>query len=100
VPVNAGAGTRANQAITAGDPCYRTIKSILAAGTERDTPPAPAGDSGAAAFLRGANASLGATRPPVYSAWLRRYLKVTTSASQRPLAVPELVKLPVLAVIW
>ena len=41
------------RAITAGDPSYRTIKGILAAGTDRDTLPAPAGDGGAAAFLRG-----------------------------------------------
>jgi hypothetical protein len=42
------------KAITAGDPSYRTIKGILAAGTDRDGPAAaPAGDGGAAAFLRG-----------------------------------------------
>jgi len=41
------------KAITAGDPSYRTIKGILAAGAERDDPPAAAGDGGAAAFLRG-----------------------------------------------
>jgi hypothetical protein len=41
------------KAITAGDPSYRTIKGILAAGTERGALPAAAGDGGAAAFLRG-----------------------------------------------
>jgi transposase len=41
------------KAITVGDPSYRTIKGILAAGAERDQPPATAGDGGAAAFLRG-----------------------------------------------
>jgi transposase len=41
------------KAITAGDPSYRTVRGILAAGAERDQPPAPAGDGGAAAFLRG-----------------------------------------------
>ena len=41
------------KAIAAGDPSYRTVKGILAAGTERDQPPAAAGDGGAAAFLRG-----------------------------------------------
>ena len=42
------------KAITAGDPSYRTIKGILAAGTERDDLPAAAsGGGGAAAFLRG-----------------------------------------------
>jgi hypothetical protein len=40
-------------AITAGDPSYRTIKGILAAGTETGLPSASAGDGGAAAFLRG-----------------------------------------------
>ncbi len=41
------------KAITAGDPSYRTIKGILAAGTGRDPAPATAGDGGAAAFLHG-----------------------------------------------
>jgi hypothetical protein len=41
------------KAVTAGDPSYRTVKGILAAGTERDQLPAAAGDGGAAAFLRG-----------------------------------------------
>jgi transposase len=40
-------------AIAAGDPSYRTIKGVLAAGTETGPPPASAGDGGAAAFLRG-----------------------------------------------
>ena len=41
------------KAVTAGDPSYRTVRGILAAGTERDQLPPPAGDGGAAAFLRG-----------------------------------------------
>jgi len=41
------------KAITAGDPSYRTVRGILAAGTERDRLPAAAGDGGASAFLRG-----------------------------------------------
>jgi len=41
------------KAIDAGDPSYRTIKGILAAGTERDEAPPAAGDGGAAAFLHG-----------------------------------------------
>ena len=41
------------KAVTAGDPSYRTIKGILAAGAERGQLPAVAGDGGAAAFLRG-----------------------------------------------
>ena len=42
-----------DKAIAAGDPSYRTIKGILAAGTEREQAPAAAGDGGAAAFLHG-----------------------------------------------
>jgi transposase len=41
------------KAVTAGDPSYRTVRGILAAGTERDQLPPSAGDGGAAAFLRG-----------------------------------------------
>ncbi len=41
------------KAIAAGGPSCRTIKGILAAGTERDQIPAASGDGGAAAFLRG-----------------------------------------------
>jgi transposase len=42
------------KAIEAGDPSYRTIKGILAAGTDRDPLPATAsGDGGAGAFLHG-----------------------------------------------
>jgi len=41
------------KALAAGDPSYRTIKGILAAGAEREALPAAAGDGGAAAFLHG-----------------------------------------------
>ena len=41
------------KALAAGDPSYRTVKGILAAGAERDQLPAAAGDGGAPAFLRG-----------------------------------------------
>ena len=41
------------KATAAGDPSYRTIKGILAAGAETDPPPASAGDGGAAAHLHG-----------------------------------------------
>jgi transposase len=41
------------KAIAAGDPSYRTVRGILAAGAERDQLPAASGDGGAAAFLRG-----------------------------------------------
>ena len=41
------------KAVAAGDPSYRTVRGILAAGAERDQLPAAAGDGGASAFLRG-----------------------------------------------
>ena len=43
------------RALAAGDPSYRTVKGILAAGTDRDARAgaAPAGDGGAGAFLHG-----------------------------------------------
>lgn len=41
------------RAIEVGDPSYRTIKGILAAGTETDPAPASTGDGGAAAHLHG-----------------------------------------------
>lgn len=41
------------KAIAVGDPSYRTIKGILAAGLEADPPPSSSGDGGAAAFLHG-----------------------------------------------
>ena len=42
------------KAIEAGDPAYRTIRNILAAGLEiADLPERPAGDGGAPAFLHG-----------------------------------------------
>ena len=42
-------------AVAVGDPSYRTVKGILAAGTDRAAAPATgAGDGGAAAHLRGA----------------------------------------------
>ena len=41
------------RAIEVGDPSYRTIKGILAAGTENVGAERPTGDAGAAAFLHG-----------------------------------------------
>lgn len=41
------------KALAVGDPSYRTVKGILAAGTETDPAAPSAGDGGAAAFLRG-----------------------------------------------
>lgn len=47
-------------AMTVGDASYRTVKGILAAGTDRDTTPTrPTGDGGAPAHLRGPAALLG-----------------------------------------
>jgi transposase len=47
------------KAITAGDPSYRTIKGILAAGTETEPAPPSTGDGGAAAHLHGPQALFG-----------------------------------------
>ncbi len=44
------------KAAAAGDPSYRTVKGILAAGTEQAPLTAPAGDGGAGAFLHGPDA--------------------------------------------
>ncbi len=44
------------KAAAAGDPSYRTVKGILAAGTEGMPVTTPAGDGGAAAFLHGPDA--------------------------------------------
>jgi transposase len=41
------------KALRVGDPSYRTIKGILAAGVEADPPPPATGDGGAPAFLHG-----------------------------------------------
>jgi transposase len=41
------------KAIAAGDPSYRTVKGILAAGTETTQIPRPTGDAGAPAHLHG-----------------------------------------------
>ena len=42
-----------DRALTVGDPSYRTIKGILAAGTETPTPTTPTAATGTPAFLRG-----------------------------------------------
>jgi transposase len=47
------------KALTVGDPTYRTIKGILAAGVETDPAPAGTGDGGAAAFLHGPDTLFG-----------------------------------------
>jgi hypothetical protein len=47
------------KAIAVGDPSYRTVKGILAAGTETEPSPPAAGDGGAAAFLHGVSGLFG-----------------------------------------
>lgn len=49
------------KAIAVGDPSYRTVKGILAAGTEASPVARPAGDGGAAAFLHGPGALFAGT---------------------------------------
>ena len=51
------------KAAAAGDPSYRTVKGILAAGTEQPRSASPAGDGGAAAFLHGPQALFAASPP-------------------------------------
>jgi hypothetical protein len=51
------------RAIEAGDPSYKTIRGILAAGTERQPAAEPAGDGGAGAFLRGPGQIFGNVLP-------------------------------------
>ncbi|MHC3454949.1 hypothetical protein [Streptomyces prasinus] len=50
------------KAVAVGDPSYRTIESILVAGTETDPEP-ETGDGGAAAFLHGPEGLFAATIP-------------------------------------
>ena len=51
------------RAIDAGDPSYKTIRGILAAGTETQPAPAPAAGSSAGAFLRGPGQIFGTVLP-------------------------------------
>jgi len=51
------------KATAAGDPSYRTIKGILAAGAETDPPPVGTGDGGAGAFLPGPDMLFGNVVP-------------------------------------
>jgi transposase len=50
-------------ATAAGDPSYRTIRGILAAGTETEPAPAGTGDGGAAAHLHGPDVLFGNVIP-------------------------------------
>lgn len=47
------------KALVVGDPSYKTVRGILAAGTETDEPDRPTGDAGAAAYLHGPEALFG-----------------------------------------
>jgi transposase len=47
------------KAVAVGDPSYRTVKGILAAGTETEPAPPAAGDGGAAAHLHGISGLFG-----------------------------------------
>jgi hypothetical protein len=73
------------KAIDAGDPSYRTIKGILAAGLERDPAPEGSGDGGAAAFLRGP-AQLFADVIPLPTA--NAATETDTSSATSPAEVP------------
>jgi transposase len=55
------------KAMAAGDPAYRTVKGILAAGIETDPSPRPTGDGGASAHLRGPLALLTPTQEEIAS---------------------------------
>ena len=50
---NSGASSECYRHAAAGDPSYRTIKGILAAGTETTAAARPTGDRGAPAHLHG-----------------------------------------------
>ena len=73
------------KAAAAGDPSYRTVKGILAAGTEAAPVTAPAGDGGAAAFLHGPDAlfaaepAAGGNVVPLHPGHPRRRGSVVTS---------------------
>lgn len=51
------------RALEAGDPSYRTVKGILAAGAENTSAEAPSGDGGAAAHLHGPSRLFGNVVP-------------------------------------
>jgi hypothetical protein len=51
------------KALAVGDPNYRTIKGILAAGTEDAPVQTPTGDAGASAFLHGPEALFAPAEP-------------------------------------
>ncbi len=52
-PCGPAAARRCALAVSVGDPSYRTVKGILAAGTEHQPVARAAGDGGAAAHLHG-----------------------------------------------
>jgi hypothetical protein len=70
------------KAAAAGDPSYRTVKGILAAGTEASPVTVPAGDGGAAAFLHGPGA-LPRTRSQAISKNLGSATRLNKSSNRR-----------------
>jgi hypothetical protein len=79
------------RAIDAGDPSYKTIRGILAAGTEAQPLAAPAGDAGAGAFLRGPGQIFGNVLPfPGTAAGAAAAIAITASGDAIPPATtPE-----------
>jgi hypothetical protein len=79
------------RAIDAGDPSYKTIRGILAAGTEAQPSAAPAGDAGAGAFLRGPGQIFGNVLPfPATAAGAGAATAITASGDAIPPATtPE-----------
>ncbi len=79
------------RAIDAGDPSYKTIRGILAAGTEAQPLAAPAGDAGAGAFLRGPGQIFGNVLPfPGTAAGAAAATAITASGDAIPPATtPE-----------
>lgn len=76
------------RATAAGDPSYRTIKGVLAAGTEtapgHDPAARPAGDGGAAAHLRGPSQLFADVIPLPITAGADAAPQAITTAAQAP----------------
>lgn len=71
------------KALRVGDPTYRNIKGILAAGAEADPPPPRTGDGGAAAFMHGPERLFGNV-VPLPSTLTETTTAVTTTAAGPP----------------
>jgi transposase len=83
------------RAIAVGDPSYRTIKGVLAAGTEAEPAAPRTGDGGAAAFLHGPSqlfadvVPLPATSPAAAAGLESQSSPATRDADVIPLASPS-----------